>query len=266
MLIKFSFDYWYIFPTAILVATLCNASGFSGSVLFQPFFNFILGIPITQSVATGIATETIGMSSGAFRYWKIGNKIDIKAVKKLFPYVYVGIIAGIFLFVFLPKLWLRLLVGCTIFSIASYQLYFAYLGKFGANDRADLNILSSPRSSFKSFFSGVASASTGTGIAEIHQPMFEHDAGLATKKANATAILIEALGNLLITVLNIKLGNINYEILIFSASGVLIGGQIGPIISNYISDRILKIIFGVAVSMIGLIYIFNSLISVIKFT
>lgn len=254
-----NFDYWYVFPYAIFVCILANASGFSGSVLFQPFFNFVLQVPIAQSIATGIATETVGMSSGAFRYWRIGNKIDIKAVKKVFPYVYVGIAAGIFLFVFLPKLWLRLVVGCTIFSIASYQLYLAYLGKFGVNDRADLTVLGSPISRIKSFFAGVSSASTGTGVAEIHQPMFEQDAGLATKKANATAILIEALGNWFITLLNIKLGNINYEILIFSASGVLIGGQIGPLVSNYIPDKILKVVFGISVSTIGMIYIVTSL-------
>jgi uncharacterized membrane protein YfcA len=258
-MINLNLEYWYIFPLAIFVCILCNASGFSGSVLFQPFFNFILQIPIAQSVATGIATETIGMSSGAFRYWRMGNKIDIKAVKKVFPYVYAGIATGIFLFVFLPKIWLRLVVGCSIFSIASYQLYLAYLGKFGVNDRADIKILESPKSRIKSFLAGVSSASTGTGVAEIHQPLFEQDAGLATKKANATAILIEALGNWFITLLNIKLGNINYEILIFSSSGVLIGGQIGPLISNYVSDRILKVIFGISVSCIGLIYIVTSL-------
>ena len=252
-------EYWYIFLIAVCVAILCNASGFSGSVLFQPFFNFILQVPIAQSVATGIATETIGMTSGAITYWRMGNKIDIKAVKKVFPYVYTGIVAGIFLFGFLPKIWLRLAVGCSIFSVAIYQLYFAYLGKFGVNDMADINILNSPISRFKSFFSGVSSASTGTGIAEIHQPMFEHDAGLATKKANASAILIESLGNWLITLLNIKLGNIEYDILIFSSAGVLIGGQIGPLISNYISDKILKIIFGVFLSIIGLIYTITSL-------
>lgn len=259
MLMNFSFDYWYVFPIAVLVATLCNASGFSGSVLFQPFFNFILGIPITQSIATGIATETIGMGSGAFRYWRMGNKIDIKAVKKVFPYVYAGIAAGIFLFVFLPKLWLRLVVGCSIFTIACYQLYFAYLGKLDLNGMADLNVLSSLKSRFKSFFAGVFSASTGTGVAEIHQPMFEYDVGLTTKKANASAILIESLGNLFITLLNIKFNNINYEIFVFSASGVLIGGQIGPIISNYVHDIILKTVFGISVSFIGLIYILNSL-------
>jgi uncharacterized membrane protein YfcA len=154
---------------------------------------------------------------------------------------------------------LRLVVGCSIFSIASYQLYFAYLGKFGDNDKADLDILESTKCRFKSFLSGVSSASTGTGVAEIHQPMFEHDAGLSTKKSNASAILIEALGNWFITLLNIKFGNINYEILIFSVSGVLIGGQIGPWISNYISDRILKVVFGVSVAFVGLIYVIESI-------
>ena len=258
-MIDINFEYFYIFPIAILIASICNASGFSGSVLFQPFFNFFLQVPIAQSVATGIATETVGMSSGAITYLRMGNKIDIKAVKKVFPYVYAGIAAGIFLFAFLPKMWLRLVVGCTIFSIASYQLYLAYIGKFGLNDRADLKVLGSPLSRFKSLFSGVASAATGTGVSEIHQPMFEYDAGLTTKKANATAILIEALGNWFITLLNIKLGNINYEILIFSASGVLIGGQIGPYVANYIPQRFLKAFFGISVCLIGLIYIFTSL-------
>lgn len=258
-MIDVNIEYWYVFPIAVVVATLCNASGFSGSVLFQPFFNFVLGIPILQSVATGIATETIGMTSGALSYWRIGNKIDIKAVKKVFPFVYLGIFCGIFLFAFLPKLWLRLLVGCCIFSIASYQLYFVYLGKFGTNDSADLKVIESFKCRLKSFFAGVSSSSTGTGIAEIHQPLFEHDAGLSTKKANATAILIEALGNWFITLLNIKFGNINYEILIFSATGVLIGGQIGPILSNYTSDKVLKTIFGISVGLIGLIYVKTSL-------
>ena len=253
-----SLEYWYIFPLSILVATLCNASGFSGSVLFQPFFNFVLQVPIAQSIATGIATETIGMTSGAFRYWKMG-KIDIKSVRKVFPYVYIGIVSGIFLFVFIPKLWLRLFVGCVIFFVASHQLYWAYINKIGVNYRSDYKIFDSFGSKTKSFFSGVSSASTGTGIAEIHQPMFEHDAGLATKRSNASAILMEALGNWFITLLNIKMGNINYEIFIFSASGVLVGGQIGPWISNYISDRMLKIVFGVSVSIIGVIYITTSL-------
>lgn len=258
------FQYWYIFPVAVIVATLCNSSGFSGSVLFQPFFNFILGIPISQSVATGIATESIGMSSGAFRYWKMGNKIDLKSVRIVFPYVYVGIFVGIFLFSFMPKLWLRLLVGFAIFCIASTQFYLIYSKKIDSRVK-NIDALKSKKSRIKQFFSGIFSASTGTGIAEIHQPIFQHDVNLSVKEANASAILIEALGNLLITLLNIKLDNINYSILIFSGSGVLIGGQIGSILSDYVDDKILKTLFCICVSAIGLIYIFTSIQKIFYF-
>jgi uncharacterized membrane protein YfcA len=63
-----TFEYWYMFPVAIVVAILANSSGFSGGVLFQPIYNLLLNIPIQNAVATGIATETVGMTSGALRY------------------------------------------------------------------------------------------------------------------------------------------------------------------------------------------------------
>ena len=88
--------------------------------------------------------------------------------------------------------------------------------------------------------------------------MFEYDAHLLTKRSNATAITVEALGNWIITFLNLTLGTINYEILIFSATGVLVGAQLGALVSDYISDRIAKIAFGFFVSLIGIIYIITS--------
>lgn len=254
-----SLEYWYVFPYAILVCILANVSGFSGSVLFQPFFNFVLGLPIAQSVANGIATETIGMTSGSIGHWRAKSGTDVKAVKTVVPYVFLGIIAGLFLFAFLPKLYLRLLVGVVIFIIASYQLYLAFKGETGYADKADLKVLGSLKCRIKQFFAGVGSASTGTGIAEIHQPMYEQDAGLTNKRANATAILIEALGNWLITFFNLSMGNLRFDVLIFSAAGVAIGGQIGPFVTKYVPDKVGKSIFGVSVSVIGLIYIITSL-------
>ena len=254
-----SFDCWYVFPYAIFVCIMANVSGFSGSVLFQPFFNFVLGLPIVQSIATGIATEAIGMTSGAIGHWNAKNGIDIKAVKHVLPFVFTGILSGLFIFVVIPKLWLRLLVGVVIFLIAAYQLYLATQNNTGHAERADLQAMSSLRFRIWQFFSGVGSASTGTGIAEINQPMFEQVGGLMNKRANATAILIEALGDWLITFFNLHMGNLRFDVLIFSAAGVAIGGQIGPRITKYIPPVIGKTFFGISVCGIGLIYIVTSL-------
>jgi|TARA_Y100000033_G_scaffold3262_1_gene2837 uncharacterized membrane protein YfcA len=245
-------EYWYIFPISVCIAIVANASGFSGSVLFQPIFNFFLQIPIESSIATGIATETIGMSSGAYRYYRMG-KVNMKLVIKVLPFVIIGIIWGVFVFITLPKLILRLVVGAVIFSIASKQLFIALKGNYLIKEKKDISCTIPEQ-----VFAGVASASTGTGMAEIHQPIFEHEIGLETKKANASAIMVEALGNWLISFFNLSVGNIRFDILIFSSVGVLIGSQIGAIISPYLPDRILKIVFGVSVSIIGLIYIITS--------
>jgi uncharacterized membrane protein YfcA len=61
-----------------------------------------------------------------------------------------------------------------------------------------------------------------------------------------------------------KLGNLRYDILVFTVAGVLVGGQIGPRIAKYIPPRITKIIFGVSVTAIGAIYIVTSWPQVVK--
>jgi uncharacterized membrane protein YfcA len=133
-------EYWYVFPYAVVVAIIANASGFSGGVLFQPFFNFALELPIGQSIATGVATETIGMSSGASRYFRMG-KIDLAAARQMLPAVLVGVVLGLTVFTCAPRDVLRMLVGLVIGSIAIYQLYNAGRKRFGTRRTADLGAL-----------------------------------------------------------------------------------------------------------------------------
>ena len=56
----------------------------------------------------------------------------------------------------------------------------------------NIDALKSKNLESNNFFLEIFSASTGTGIAEIHQPIFQHDVNLSVKEANASAILIEA--------------------------------------------------------------------------
>lgn len=254
-------QYWFLFPTAITVCILATASGFSGSVLFQPVFYFILRIPLAQSIATGIATETIGMTNGAVTYALMRDAktgIDRQALRSVVPFVIAGVLAGIIFFVYAPRPLLRFMVGIVIAAIAVYQVYLAGANKLGSKTTTDLRMLAKPHNRIYQFLAGAFSAATGTGVAEMHQPLFEVRGGLATLKANATAICIEAIADWTITLTNIKLGNLRYDILVFTVAGVLVGGQIGPRIAKYIQPRIAKIIFGISVTTIGAIYIVTS--------
>ncbi len=245
-----SFEYWYVFPYAILVATLCNASGFSGAVLFQPFFYFVLQTPIPQSIATGIATETIGMTSGTIRY-ALMRKHDFKNYLYFLPWILFGVALGILLFSKLPVLALRALVGIVMILVALTHLWSLRVAQqkglpWRTSYLAPLSIIA-----------GIFSATTGTGVAELAQPMSEHGRKMPNKMANANAIMLEASADWVITAVNLSLGNIRWDILVFSASGVLIGGQLGAHISTHIPDRILRTVFCVCIALIGLFYLWT---------
>lgn len=59
------------------------------------------------------------------------------------------------------------------------------------------------------------------------------------------------------------MGFLRYDILMFTVSGVLIGGQIGPRVAKFVNPRITRFVFSVAVLLIGALYIFLSLRSIL---
>lgn len=245
-------SYWYVFPVAVLVATLANSSGFSGSVLFQPFFNLVLQLPVAQSIANGVATETVGMSSGGVRYLFM-RQVDLRAWLTVVLPVGGGVVIGLFLFLRLPGDWLRLVVGLVVGTIAIYKLVEVVGRVKGIRASADRSALR--RRFWVSAVAGSFSATTGTGVAEIHQPLLERRGGLETRRANATAIAIEAAACWCITGANLSWGNLRPEILVFSTTGVLLGAQLGAWSSQYLPVRPLKLIFAVAVLGIAVVYV-----------
>ena len=92
----------------------------------------------------------------------------------------------------------------------------------------------------------------------MSQPLLEEKAGLMTLRANATAILLEACADWIITATNLQLGNLRFDILVYTVSGVLIGGVIGPRIARYLNPRLMKVVFGISVTTIGFVYIITS--------
>jgi uncharacterized membrane protein YfcA len=251
-----TFEYWYVFPFAIAVCILATSSGFSGAVLFQPFFYFVLQLPVASSIATGIATETIGMTGGAYRYKKMGY-LDYNVWKTLIPWVVIGVLLGFSVFMLLPSVYLKGLVGGVMLLVAGLQFY-----ALGQSQDADNNTSIEGSKNLKKWaplgvFAGGFSATTGTGVAEMTQPLVQFIGKIKVKRANATAIFLEASADWIITLLNLSIGNIRWDILLFSVSGVLIGSQIGPRISPYIPDRILKSIFGTGVAVIGIYYLYG---------
>ena len=61
-------QYWFMFPIAVLFATIAMASGVGGATFFSPFFILALGLPPEVAIGAGLITEVFGFASGLFAY------------------------------------------------------------------------------------------------------------------------------------------------------------------------------------------------------
>jgi len=247
-----SLEYWYMLPVSIVIAVICNSSGFSGGVLFQPFYNIFLNIPIQNAVATGIATEAVGMTSGALRYLYY-RMVELPIGFTLIMLVIPGLILGNHTLTVINEFLLKFVLGIIIIMLASIQLFSAVKNRFGQKENIPIEDIYPYM--FIPTVGGFFSAATGTGICEITQPLLERGLNVKTKRANATAIMVEATADWILTILNFNAGLINWELWIWTSMGVIIGGQIGPAISRYLPDRTLKFIFSIGIMVIGVFYI-----------
>jgi len=249
-----SFEYWYMFPVSVIIAILANSSGFSGGVLFQPVYNLFLNLPIQTAVATGIATETIGMTSGAVRYIYY-KMVELPVGFTMVMLTIPGVVLGNHALLVINGNLLKLVLGFIIIFIASMQFFNSLRKFYGTKENT-------PVEDIYPFMwippiGGFFSASTGTGVCELSQPLLEKGLNVKTKRANATAILVEATADWIITILNLQAGLIMWELWIFTGSGVLIGGQIGPYVARFLPVRLIKIVFSVSVIIIGIFYLYK---------
>jgi uncharacterized membrane protein YfcA len=243
-------EYIYLFPIAIVVATIASASGFSGGVYFQPFYNLFLQLPLSTSIANGIATETVGMSAGALGYL-FKKKVKINLFISLVPYVVVGIISAFLFKHLIVTSVLKKIVGICMLLAAFFKFQSLLNGSSYKNKIPTRHFLYP----IISFFAGLFSAVTGTGNAETHGPLLERFEETSAGEARATAIALEAAGNLTITIINLIVSDLDWNILKFTLPGVLIGSQIGVYLGSKFENKWIHIVFALSVAMIGMFYI-----------
>ena len=72
-----TFEYWFLFPISILIATTAMASGVEGATFFTPLFILALRVSPEIAIGTGLITEVFGFASGFYAYARKGL-IDYK--------------------------------------------------------------------------------------------------------------------------------------------------------------------------------------------
>ena len=265
-----SFEYWYLFPVSIGVATLAMASGIGGAVFFSPIFLLWLKLEPSVAIGTALITEFFGFSSGLIAYAR-SRLIDYRLGAQLLAFAVPGAIVGVIFGDLIPPIILK-----TIFAVGlvfiGLQLFMSWRQE--QREAMDAVIEDEAQEGFASrlvdragneyrytichkalgrTFAAIGGAFLGmisVGLAELQEYHLVARCKVPSPVAVATSIFVVT-----ITVLVASAGHVYgfvedgtdalgeaLSVAMFTVPGVLIGGQLGPKAQSRVNPDTMKVI------------------------
>ena len=278
-------EYWFMFPIAILIATTAMASGVEGATFFTPLFMLALGLEPEIAIGTGLITEVFGFASGLFAYARkrlIDYKLGVALLIVTVPMALFGTWAA----GYVPADILKTILGMGLLAIAATflrtpekkeveHLDDAIQQEYGGEKAKTClvtregkeicyTVCNRTEGRLLAGVGGMFIGMISTGLGELNGYFLLQRCRVPSPVAVATSVFIVA-----ITALVASTGHIIkfvqtggetlstvLKLVIFTVPGVIIGGQLGPLVSSRISqhtlERGLAILFIlVAVLMLG---------------
>jgi uncharacterized membrane protein YfcA len=255
-------DLWYLIPIGICIATFASLIGIGGGLLWAPFLILVLKIDPKVAVLISFIIQLVGMGSATFS--NIRNKLIFwKLAVRVLPFIALGVMVGSFLNQRLanPQF---LEMGLGIVSIF-VSLFFAFqTERYDANLNLDKSLLPPLWFKTQSGFFGIISGLFSVGIGDFLIPIMRTRMKIPMKYTIGTSLFlnfsIAFTGSIFSFGLSTTALNQHHLwILGYSWIGVIIGGQLGPRLSNTVADSRLKEIFIFALLLIGIHLIYQSL-------
>jgi len=118
---ELTFEFWYLLPISIIIATIAMSSGVGGAVFFSPLFILALGLEPSIAVGTALATEFFGFTSGVIAYAR-NRLVDYKLAANLLIFSIPMAILGSIYSEAIPPLILKAIFAAGLIVIG-FQLY-----------------------------------------------------------------------------------------------------------------------------------------------
>ena len=271
-------EYWYLFPMSILIATIAMASGIGGAVFFSPLFMVVLKLDPAVAIGTALITELFGFSSGMYAYWR-RRLIDFKLGRGLLVFSIPAAVVGSLSTELFPATVLKTIFAVGIIFIG-WQLYSSYRQE--EKERLDKHIEEASRGTLGTVLIDAAGneyrytitnktegrvfAAIGgwllgmisVGLAELQEYELLARCRVPSPVAVGTSIFV-----VVVTVFIASTGHLyNFAtsadsgvltqvlgIVTFTIPGVVVGGQIGPIVQARVNPDVTKV--GIAVLFVA---------------
>jgi uncharacterized membrane protein YfcA len=275
-----------MFPVSVVVATVAMASGVEGATVFSPIFILALGLPPHVAIGAGLITETFGFASGLYAYSR-KKLIDYRLGLALLVVTVPTSILGSFAAGLVPAVVLKTILGVGLMVVAASFLRsptaadVSYLDRgiraqYG-DDNAETVLVTAEGEEIRytvcnrtegmtiaglgSLFMGMVS----TGLGELNGYFLLQRCRVPSKVAVATSVFI-----VVVTALTAATGHLVQfvrsgpevletvlSLVVFTVPGVVIGGQLGPYVSNRISQHTLERGMGLLFALVGLVTLFE---------
>jgi uncharacterized membrane protein YfcA len=239
---------WFMFPVAVGIATIAMLSGIGGAVMFAPFFMLVLRLDPLIALGAGLAIEVFGFSSGVIGYLR-KKLIHFDIVKHLIFLTIPATIAGVVLGRFVPASVLKVLLSLLILYL-SYQFLLGgkeclpkhprCTGVNTGHKKHPITRMVKATSTLGGLLIGMISA----GLGEVNELNFLKKMKMPVPAASGTSVFLVAMSAIVgvgaHTYFLISQGELSVftnviSILIFTVPGVVLGAQIGVMLSNRIN-------------------------------
>ncbi len=263
-------EYWYLFPISILIATIAMASGIGGAVFFSPLFMLVLKLDPAVAIGTALMTELFGFSSGVYAYWR-RRLIDFKLGRGLLVFSIPAAVVGSFSTELFPAAILKTIFAVGIIFLG-WQLYSSY--RHEEKEKLNEQIAEASREQCESVLIDAAGneyrytianrnegrvfAAIGgwflgmisVGLAELQEYELLVRCRVPSPVAVGTSIFV-----VVVTVFIASTGHLyNFAtstdssvltqvlaIVTFTIPGVVVGGQIGPVVQARVNPDVTKV-------------------------
>lgn len=266
-----SFEFWYMLPVGILVATIAMASGVGGATFFSPLF--ILGLGLTPEIAigSGLIVEVFGFGSGVYAYVKrqlIDYRVGGMLLSATIPAAIVGVVAAHFIDADI----LKIILGMGLFAVAVSFLRAPdeeveeALEDMAGEDPASAEtclvtaegeeicytVSNTTEGRLISGIGGLFVGMVSSGLGELNGYFLLQRCRVPSSVAVATSVFVVAITALIAStghVYQVAQGGLTGlttmgTLLLFTVPGVIIGAQLGPAVAKRVSDRAMEIGLG----------------------
>ena len=277
-----SFEYWFMFPVAILVATTAMASGVEGATFFTPIFLLALGLPIEVAIGTGLITEVFGFASGVYAYRR-KKLIDYRLGASLLVVTVPMALLGTWIAGRVDADLLKTILGMGLLAVALSFLRSpeaedlsrtdgAIEEKYGGDrgetclvaadgERICYTVCNKAEGRMIAGTGGLFIGMIATGLGELNAYFLLQRCRVPSKVSVATSVFVVAItalsaagghlygfiqagGEVLATVISI---------VVFTVPGVIVGGQLGALVATRVSQHVLERALGVLFILVAVL-------------